>query len=64
MISFLYKKERKNVHSVHSLEARVGIAGAQIKTYRYSPCVLSTIPYTCSGKNSYAKTVLNKTKQL
>ena len=32
----------------------------QIKTYRYSPCVLCTMPYTCSGKNSYAEPVQSK----
>ena len=57
MISFLYKKERKIVHSVHSLEARVGIAGASDYQYdRYSPWVTANgfmnfvyMPYNCSA---------------
>ena len=37
---------------------------SQIETYRYSPCVLCTMPYTYSGKNNYAEPVLNKTKHI
>ena len=54
-------KAWKKALTKHNMPA---VVGTQIKTYRYSPYVLCTMPYTYSGKNSYAEPVLNKTKQI
>ena len=36
----------------------------QIKTYRYSPCVLCTLPYNNTPKNIYAEPVHNITMKI